>query len=541
LPLAGPLAVDLDARLLPPLSEGHVLGTDHLGRDILSRLVWGARSTLAVAAGATLFAAVTGSLLGLVAGYFPGLTDNVLMRGVDVLMAFPYMLLALAIVAALGPGIENALLAVAIVNIPFFARAVRGAAVGQVSQDYVKAARLSGQPTVRILLAEVLPNVMPTIVVTMATTVGWMILETAGLSFLGLGAQPPSPDLGAMLGEGRRVFVAAPHVATVPGAAILVLVMAINLVSDGVRDAIDPRLAAGSLARPSAATPVVAAAQPASGEDSPVLRVSDLTVRFDTAAEPVTAVDGLDLELHAGECLGLVGASGSGKSVTALALARLVPSPPGRIAGGSIVLDGQDVLAATPADLRALRGRRIGYVFQDPSTSLNPLYPVGEQVAEALRHGQGLRRRAAWRRAVELLAEVELDNAETRAGAYPHQLSGGQRQRAAIAVAIANDPAVLIADEPTTALDVGIQARVLRLLDRLRRERGTALLFITHDLGLVRQICDRVMVLRDGRCVEAGATEHLLSDPQDDYTRALLKAAPRLPRRKEAAGEDGDG
>ena len=242
LPLPDPDATMLDARLLPPLSAGHLLGTDHLGRDLLARLLWGARLSLAVAVVATLLSAAVGSSIGIVAGYYGGWVDTVMMRGIDTLMAFPYMLLALAIVAVLGPGLMNALIAVGIVNIPFFARTVRGATVGQAGRPYVDAARLSGFSDLRILAAEVLPNVLPTIVVTIAATVGWMILETAGLSFLGLGAQPPQADLGSMLGEGRKLFIVAPHVAAVPGLAILLLVMGINLVADGVRDALDPRL-----------------------------------------------------------------------------------------------------------------------------------------------------------------------------------------------------------------------------------------------------------------------------------------------------------
>ena len=225
LPLPDPNATALSDRLQKPFSEGHLLGTDHLGRDMLSRIIWGTRVSVAVGVVATLIAAISGSLIGIVAGFYGRWLDNLLMRSIDMVMAFPYMLLALAIVAVLGPGLMNALFAIAIVNIPFFARSVRGVTLGLVRREYVDAARLSGLSDARILAGEILPNVMPVIIITMSTTVGWMILETAGLSFLGLGAQPPQADLGSMLGEGRKLVIMAPHVATIPGLVILVLVV----------------------------------------------------------------------------------------------------------------------------------------------------------------------------------------------------------------------------------------------------------------------------------------------------------------------------
>lgn len=242
LPLPDPAATDLAGRLALPGSDGHFLGTDLLGRDILSRLVWGTRTSLAVAFGATLVAATAGTLLGLIAGYARGRTDWLLMRGIDLLMAFPYLLLALAIVAALGPGLGNALAAIAIVNIPFFARTVRGATLGVARRGFVDAARVGGRRPPGILFGHIFPNVLPVIIVTMTTTLGWMILETAGLSFLGLGAQPPQADLGSMLGDGRLLLLVKPHLALLPAAVIFALVAGLNLAGDGLRDALDPRM-----------------------------------------------------------------------------------------------------------------------------------------------------------------------------------------------------------------------------------------------------------------------------------------------------------
>ncbi len=241
LPLANPDVTSTADRFKPPFSEGALLGTDHLGRDLLSRLLWGTQLSLAVGFAAAIIAATLGAAIGIVAGYYGGRTDNVIMRGVDMLMAFPYILLALAIVAALGPGLFNALIAVAAVNVPFFARNIRGITVGIAHKEFVDAARLSGMSDTRIILTEILPNVIPVIVIAMSTTVGWMILETAGLSFLGLGSQPPQADLGSMLGEARSALITNPHTSIVPGVMILVIVMSINLLGDGVRDALDPR------------------------------------------------------------------------------------------------------------------------------------------------------------------------------------------------------------------------------------------------------------------------------------------------------------
>ena len=460
-------------RLLRPLSEGHLLGTDALGRDILSRLVWGSRVSLAVGISATLIAAFFGSLIGLVAGYAGGRVDTVLMRGIDMVMAFPYILLALAIVAVLGPGLLNALYAIAVVNIPFFARNIRGIALGLSRREFVDAARLSGKSHAQILFIEVLPNVLPVIIITMSTTVGWMILETAGLSFLGLGAQPPQADLGSMLGDGRKILFTAPHVSIIPGLMIFVLVMSINLLGDGVRDVLDPRLKSGALTRPVARTAVMREDKPGEVTPSPgaVLDVRYLKTEFHMGREIFRAVGGVDMRLGQGECLGIVGESGSGKSVAAMSIMGLVPTPPGRITSGVALLDGEDLFSVSDERVRQLRGSAVSHVFQDPLSTLHPLFTVGDQLVEAIQAHQPLSKSQATARAAELLKLVRIPNPAERLKAYPHELSGGMRQRVCIAMALAADAKIIIADEPTTALDVTVQAQVLALLDKLRREK----------------------------------------------------------------------
>ncbi|HEM6844960.1 dipeptide/oligopeptide/nickel ABC transporter permease/ATP-binding protein [Providencia rettgeri] len=529
LPLANPDETDLVNRLLPAFSSGHLLGTDHLGRDILSRLLWGTRVSLLVGISATLIAAIFGTLIGLVAGYVGHRTDTLLMRCIDMLMAFPYILLALAIVAVLGPGLLNALYAIALVNIPFFARNIRGLTVGLRDRDFIQAARLSGKNHLQVLLTEVLPNVLPIIVVTMSTTIGWMILETAGLSFLGLGTQPPNADLGSMLGQGRAQMFVAPHVALVPGIMIFLIVISFNLLGDGVRDILDPRLKSGALQRSQPMTQTDRVNIPAkTGGEQAVLEVKDLSVAFCQGNQLRSTVKGISFTVGAGECLGLIGESGSGKSVTALSVMGLLASPPALITAGGIYVEHEEMLSLPLSVMQRRRGAKVSYIFQDPLTTLHPQFTIGVQLREAITAHQSLSLYEAKNKAIELLDSVGIPDARERFDDYPHELSGGQRQRVGIAMALANDPVLIIADEPTTALDVTVQARILELLDQLRRDRGVALLFITHDFAVINQICDRVAVMQQGEIVETGDTQTVLRQPQHPYTQRLIASVPKL-------------
>jgi peptide/nickel transport system permease protein len=311
---------------------------------------------------------------------------------------------------------------------------------------------------------------------------------------------------------------------------IFVLVMSINLLGDGVRDVLDPRLKSGVLSRPAQSTLVERQELPPrneAGEDV-VLDVNDLQTRFRLGDEVYCSAGGVSFQLKRRECLGLVGESGSGKSVTALSLLGLVPSPPGVITGGRVDYHGEDLLAVSDERRRGLRGNRIAYIFQDPLSTLHPLFSVGEQIVEAIRSHRPVSYREAWKKAVGLLDQVRIPNAAQRAKAYPHQLSGGMRQRVGIAMALANDAEVLITDEPTTALDVTVQAEVLKLLDKLRDEKHSSLLFITHDFGVVSELCDRVAVMYAGRIVELGETVQVLERPLHPYTRKLIDCVPIL-------------
>ncbi|HSV93831.1 MAG TPA: ABC transporter ATP-binding protein [Desulfobacterales bacterium] len=261
-----------------------------------------------------------------------------------------------------------------------------------------------------------------------------------------------------------------------------------------------------------------------------ILEVRNLKTYFSTDDGIVKAVDDVSFGLAKGETLGIVGESGCGKSVTSLSVMRLIPSPPGRIMAGDILLDGASVLAMNDRELRKLRGGRISMIFQDPMTCLNPFLRISTQLVETLELHQGLGRKEAKAKAVEMLRMVGIPNPERRIDAYPHQFSGGMRQRVMIAMALSCNPEVLIADEPTTALDVTIQAQILEIIKELSRKLGTAVILITHDLGVVSGMCDRINVMYAGRVVERGATHVIFSDPKHPYTRGLIRSVPRLDR-----------
>jgi len=259
-----------------------------------------------------------------------------------------------------------------------------------------------------------------------------------------------------------------------------------------------------------------------------LLAVPSLETQFHVGTRIYKAVNGVSLAIQPGECLGVIGESGSGKSVTALSVMGLVASPPGVITGGAVLLEGEDLLAADYKSLRRKRGEKVAYIFQDPLATLHPLYKIGHQLAEAIQSHHKVSNAQARRRGLELLKAVRMPNAESRLDNYPHEMSGGMRQRVGIAMALANDPEVIIADEPTTALDVTVQAQILALLDDLRRSRGLAIIFITHDFGVVAQLCDRVAVMYAGQIVEEGPTESVLETPAHPYTKRLIACVPEL-------------
>ena len=507
------------ARLRPPLVADHLLGTDFMGRDIASQLLVGSQVTLFVGVVAVLLAAVLGVPLGVAAAMGRGWLGELLMRGSDILVAFPALLLAILLAGAFGASTTTGMVAIAIATVPIFARVSRSGALQVLSRDYVTAARIAGQPGWRIALRHVLPGIRAVLLVQASVAFAMAILAEAALSYLGLSTKPPTPSWGRMLREAQGYLFTEPHLAFWPGAAIALTVLGFNLLGDGLRDHLDPRLrrATRTAAKSPAGQAATLAAALPSG-DQPVLRARDLSVRIG----PTPVVHGVSFELAAGQRLGVIGESGSGKTLTALALLGLLPED-GQ-AGGSVQLAGRELLTLPERELARIRGSQLAMVFQEPMTALDPVRPVGAQLADAVRLHQPVSRSAARRTAARLLDRVGLEGTD-RLRAYPHQLSGGQRQRVVLAMALAHDPAVLVCDEPTTALDVTVQARMLELIDQLVAERDSALLLISHDLAVVARLCEQVLVMYGGRVVEAGPVAEVFGHPRHPYTAALLAAS----------------
>jgi len=345
------------------------------------------------------------------------------------------------------------------------------------------------------------------------------------VSFLGLGVQPPTASWGKELRVGFTYLETAPLFSIAPGVMISLAIISFNFVGDGLRDALDPRLRGASRIAPVTMAVAQDRTQPAA-----LLSVRDLTVEFATEAGIVRAVDGVSFDLHAGEILALVGESGCGKSATALALLRLIADPPGRITAGSTRFRDIDLLQADDATVRDIRGNRIAIIFQEPMTSLNPVYTVGRQLGEQLELHRNLSGESLLSKCLALLESVSIPEPRRRIEDYPHQFSGGMRQRMMIAMGMSCDPDIVIADEPTTALDVTIQAQLLELLQQQVTNHRTALLLITHNLGVVARYADRVNVMYAGRIVESAPADDVYTAPRHPYTIGLLRSVPRLDR-----------
>ncbi len=508
LPLAPFDAMDIHARLVGP-SRLHWLGTDEFGRDVLSRLLNGGRLSLLLGFGATAVTLFLGLPFGLAAAYLRGAVDETIMRTVDILMSIPPIMMGLLVLGMTSPNVFRTAAAVGIVYTPFMVRLTRGVALAVAQQNFIDAARTRGERLWYILGAEILPNVLPPVVVEATLRVSFAILLGAALSFLGLGVQPPSSDWGLMIAEARPFIESAPWVVLAPGVALGMTAIGVSLMGDGIREMLDPRLA--RFVRLS----------------EPILSVRDLEVRYGQGDSSSAVVRSVSFEICKGRTLGLVGESGSGKSTIALSIMTLLPKA-GFVSGGSMVFDGIDLGRLSAMERRALRGGRVGMVFQDPFLSLNPAFTVGTQVAEAITRHTRLGRRAALARTIELLGEVQLARPDELIHAYPFQLSGGMCQRVMIATALSCKPDLLILDEPTTALDVTVEAQILDLLADLRRRRGLSILLISHNLGVVRQFCDDAAVLYAGEVVEQAPVDVLFRRPAHPYTKGLLAALPRL-------------
>jgi peptide/nickel transport system permease protein len=515
-------------------------GTDSSGRDIYTRLIYGARWSLAVGLGAVAVALVAGATIGAIAATSNRRVDGLIMRVLDVVMAFPGIALAAVLVAVFGRGLPVLILAIAFLYTPPIARVVRANVMAQYSEDYVAAERVIGAKRLYILTRHIAVNCAAPVLVFCTVMVADAIVFEASLSFIGAGIQAPDPSWGAVLSNGKELVLTGGWWATLfPGLLILITVLALNILSEGISDAwATPsarRAKAGQAAKKAAEAPadteeraepvlpiaglreagerLAVNARDLAGRES-VLDVEHLAISFRDRHNGVRVVDDVSFSVRRGEVLGLIGESGCGKTITSLAIMGLLPDT--AVVSGQIRFAQQDLLALTSRQRRRYLGQDLAMIYQDALSSLNPAMTIRSQLKQFTRRG-------GTRTPAQLLELVNLDPGRTLRS-YPHELSGGQRQRVLIAMALSRDPKLIVADEPTTALDVTVQAQIMNLLLELQEELGFALILVSHDLALVSDVADRVVVMYGGQVAETGAIARVVGEPRHHYTRGLLSA-----------------
>lgn len=508
-------------------SIAHPLGTDELGRDVLQRLLVGTTVTLQGVAQAVAVALLVGFPVGLIAGYFGGWFDRFSGVMADITFSMPNIVLVLVVLAVFPQDMTAAMVVFGLLISPTIMRVTRGAVLPAKEHAFVDAARVSGLSEWQILGRHVLPaTIGPTLVQTTLVAASAFIAQT-GLAFLRLVVAAPAPSWGGMVADGLAALSTTPWLIWPPGVAITGTIVLIGLLSDSIRDTMLQQRMRSSARLPRLRDRVSEPKPPAGvgPRNDVLLSVSnvDLVLAKRDAVTPL--VTGLTFDIQQGESVGLVGESGSGKSLSASAILRILQEPI-HLQSGGIYFDGMDLTELTERELSRIRGKRIALIAQEPIASLNPVMKIGSQLAEALHRHRGLSRNAAHREVLELLRSVRLPDPENVAGKYPFQLSGGMAQRVGIARALAGQPELLIADEPTTALDATVQLEILDLIREKREETGMALLLVTHDWGVVADSCDRVLTMYAGEIVESGSTEAVMREPMHPYTRALLRANP---------------
>jgi peptide/nickel transport system permease protein len=539
-------------------SAAHLFGTDRIGRDVLSRLLYGAQASLMIGIGSVALAILLGATLGAVAATSSKAVNEVIMRVMDVLMAFPGIALAAVLLTSFGNSVPTIIVAIAIIYTPQLARVVRANVLAQYGEDYVRAERVIGAGRTYIMLKHIVRNTAAPVLVFATVMVADAIILEASLSFLGAGIQDPAPSWGNVISYGRNLVLSGGWWATsFAGLVILLTVLALNILAEGLTDAmVNPRLrkaapvkdddgsaaAAVELAKADAAARA-AIENPFAALDAEllllqaveqqrtdrlpqvaadarvILEVKDLSIRFPGRYGDTAIVDKVSFTVREGETMGLVGESGCGKSITSLAVMGLLPKT--AEVTGSIKFDGKELLdpATRHSSAKAyqgLRGHQIAMVYQDALSSLNPSMLIKDQMLQ-------LTKRNGRKTPAELLELVKLDPVRTLKS-YPHELSGGQRQRVLIAMALSRSPKIVVADEPTTALDVTVQKQVVDLLNELREQLGFAMVFVSHDLALVASLAHKITVMYAGQVVESAQASELLAHPTHEYTRGLLGA-----------------
>jgi peptide/nickel transport system permease protein len=513
-----PLKQDLFHSLALP-SATHLLGTDKLGRDVLSRLLWGGQVSLLGLVEALAVAFVIGITLGLVAGYVGRVIDNVISRLTEVVMAIPGIVILLMVYSATNNNQHIGMIVLGVLSAPTLIRVTRGAAQAVREETYVAASRVTGMGRILIMIRHVLPNIWGPIIVNTAVLAAVILGIQGGLNYINLGVNPPNPSWGGMVSEAQQTLSQQPWLIIPSGLLITLVIMSFMLVADALRDtSASNRSRAGSAK--AAAQAVSADGDDVPAADEVLLRVRDMSVSF-SGLEVVSRVG---FDVRPGEALGIVGESGCGKTVTASAILGSLDAS--AVTSGHVIFEGQELVNA-PRKVRAgIRGSGIAYISQDPMVALDPSFSVASQLGELVGRHDHLRGAHRRERVIELLTQVGLPDPADVARRFPHQLSGGMAQRVSIACALAGRPRLLVADEPTTALDVTIQGEILGLLRRLQQDTGMSIVIITHDLGVVADICDRVVVMYAGQVIEAADAEELFADPSHPYTRALLASNP---------------
>ncbi|MDU5822346.1 MAG: dipeptide/oligopeptide/nickel ABC transporter permease/ATP-binding protein [Haemophilus parainfluenzae] len=531
--------LEVIARMRAPSAE-YWFGTDRLGRDIFSRIVYGAQTSLFIGLGAVACAILFGSVLGATAATSDKWGNEIIMRLMDILMAFPGIALAAVLLATFGNSVPVIIITIAVVYTPqlarvvranVLARVVRANVVSQWDEDYVRAERVIGGSRTYILLKHVVRNTAAPVLVFATVMVADAIVFEASLSFLGAGVQPPHPSWGNILSEGRNIVLnGAWWATTFAGVMILLTVLALNILAEGLTDAlVNPRLKGGDVQE--ALSEGLALKRyllklhekeitrtnrmQLDPNAKPILQVKNLSIRFPNRYGDIPLVDNISFTVNEGETMGLVGESGCGKSITAFSIMGLLPKT-AKITGEVLFTDrsGKQHSLLNSNNLSELRGSEIAMIYQDSLSALNPSMRIKDQMAQLIKRG-------SHHTAEKLLEWVHLDP-EKVLNRYPHELSGGQRQRVVIAMALTREPKLLIADEPTTALDVTVQAEVVKLLNELREKLGFAMVFVSHDLALVAQLAHHITVMYAGQVVEMAPTSLLLANPTHEYTRGLL-------------------
>lgn len=538
--LLAPLFLSTQANAVDPSSarlgssSDHLLGTDQLGRDILARTLVGTRASLGYAFGATLITTVVGVAVGLLAAALGGRARQLLFQLAATATAFPAILLAVILATMFGRSGTSAMLGLAFAAAPQIARITMTLAVGAAGSDQVAAARVVGVRPGRIVLRYILPQISQPLATLTILAAAANLVALSALSFVGLGVQPPEWDWGSMLNAAMKEVYVNPFGAFGPGVAIVAAGVSLNIFGERLARILDPRhrvLGGAQIAsvdeesgqgghEPTEENAALRAVQ----VREPVLSIEGLRVRS-AGKEGRELVHGVNLEIGRGERVGIVGESGSGKSLTLAAAALLLP------AGLESTTDrhefrGTELSSQNVTSRKALLGDYLALIFQDPMSSLNPSRTIGATLSDKLRAHTTLGRSEIRRSVIDALAEVNIPSPEQHFRRYPHQLSGGQRQRVMIALALLGDTQLLLADEPTTALDVSVQRQIADLLVQVNEKRGISIVLVSHDLALVSEICDRIIVMQNGRIVEQGTTEEVITGPRHPYTRSLLAAIP---------------